>query len=237
MTQSASQPHPAVRFLVGVDSLLRGGGSRSIGPEESISHDLPRLLAVIVLFGGIYGAVMGGFGLLEPGHWIQVVYGAIKVPMLLTVSFCLTLPSFIVLNTLLGVRSDLRDVLRALLSMQAGLTVVLASVAPFTAFWYASFSDYSVALLFNGGMFAVATFAAQWILRRAYRPLIARNPRHRGLLRLWVVLYSFVAIQMAWVLRPFIGDPSGPVTFFRREAWGNAYVEVFRTALHALGGH
>jgi len=37
----------------------------------------------------------------------------------------------------------------------------------------------------------------------------------------------FVAIQLAWVLRPFIGDPSRPTTFFRETAWGNAYVKIF----------
>jgi hypothetical protein len=235
MTQSPSQPHLGTRFLNNIDALLRGSAQSIVAPEQSIPQELPRLLVIILIFGAIYGSVMGAFGVSQPGHAIQMIYGAIKVPMLLTVSFCLALPSFLVLNTLLGVRSDLRDVLHALLSMQAGLTVVLSSVAPFTTFWYVSFSDYSIALLFNGGMFAIATFAAQWILRRSYRPLIARNPRHRALLRTWVVLYSFVAIQMAWVLRPFIGDPSGPVTFFRREAWGNAYVEIFRTTLHALG--
>jgi hypothetical protein len=234
MTRSPAHPRPTVGFLGSIDALLRGSQSPRIPPDESIPHRLPRLLLIILLFGAIYGSVMGAFGISVPGHAIQLAYGAIKVPMLLTVSFCLALPSFIVLNTLLGARPDLPHVIRALLSMQAGLTVVLASLAPFTAFWYVSFSDYNVALLFNGGMFLVATLAAQWILRRAYRPLIATNPRHRVLLRIWVFLYSFVAIQMAWVLRPFLGDPTGPVTFFRREAWGNAYVEIFRTAVHAL---
>jgi hypothetical protein len=30
------------------------------------------------------------------------------------------------------------------------------------------------------------------------------------------------------VLRPFIGDPTSPVQFFRQEAWSNAYVVVFK---------
>ena len=75
-------------------------------------------------------------------------------------------------------------------------------------------------------MFGVASVAAQWMLRRFYRPLIARNPRHRLLLRTWLVIYAFVGIQMAWVLRPFVGAPHAPTRFFRQEAWGNAYVEL-----------
>ena len=44
----------------------------------------------------------------------------------------------------------------------------------------------------------------------------------------WFFFYVFVGIQMGWVLRPFIGTPTDPVTFFRRHAWGNAWVRVVR---------
>jgi hypothetical protein len=40
---------------------------------------------------------------------------------------------------------------------------------------------------------------------------------------------SYPAIQMGWVLRPFIGQPGRSVTFFREDAWGNAYVIIFET--------
>jgi hypothetical protein len=66
------------------------------------------------------------------------------------------------------------------------------------------------------------------LLRRSYRPLIARYPAHRWLLVVWLFLYVFVGIQMAWVLRPFVGAPDMPVQFFREEAWGEAYVELVR---------
>lgn len=38
------------------------------------------------------------------------------------------------------------------------------------------------------------------------------------------LVYTFVGIQMGWILRPFVGDPSRPVAFFREDTWGNAYV-------------
>jgi len=44
---------------------------------------------------------------------------------------------------------------------------------------------------------------------------------------LWLVLYTFIGIQMGWVLRPFIGSPKLETAFFREEAWGNAYLEIF----------
>jgi len=59
--------------------------------------------------------------------------------------------------------------------------------------------------------------------------------RHRILLRLWLVIYAFVGIQMGWLLRPFIGDPDIPITFFRPNAWGNAYVTVLQRIWSAFG--
>jgi len=165
---------------------------------------------------------------------LLVAFSGLKVPLLLLATFAISLPSFFVLNTLLGVRADFPEAVRALVSSQAGLTVVLAALAPYTLLWYASSGSYQWAILFNGLMFAVATFAAQGLLRRCYRPLVARRPQHRWLLRLWLLLFAFVGVQMAWVLRPFVGDPSRPAEFFREDTWGNAYVIVGRMVWEAV---
>ena len=222
-------------FLLRTDDLLRGRlGTDGPAPEGS-ARLLGFLLTVLVVFGLFYGATMGTFGGVRGERVLQVLYSSVKVPLLLLVTFALSLPSFFVLNTILGVRPDFPQVLRALVGTQAVLTTILASLAPFTAFWYAASADYNAALLFNALMFAVASVAAQWMLRRAYRPLVARNARHRTLLRAWLVIYAFVGIQMAWVLRPFVGNPHSPTTFFREGAWGNAYVEVARIVGRVLG--
>ncbi len=83
-------------------------------------------------------------------------------------------------------------------------------------------------------MFGIASLCGHWMMGRLYRPLIAANRRHAAVLRVWVVLYWFVGIQMAWVLRPFIGDPHRPVQFFRDEAWGNAYVKLIDLIVRVL---
>jgi hypothetical protein len=182
------------------------------------------LLGLLVAFGMSYGAVMGAFD----GRLLQVFYSAVKVPFLLIATSMIALPNFFVINTLFGLRRDFAESIRALAATQAGLAVILASMAPFTILWYATSNDYSAALRFNALMFAVASFGAQILLRGYYRPLIERNPRHRLMLWFWLVIYMFVGIQMGWVLRPFIGDPTSPVQFFRQEAWSNAYVVVFK---------
>ena len=196
-----------------------------------------RLLLVCICLGGAcYGGVMGSFGGILGERFWQIVFSGLKVPILLMGTFALTLPSFFVLSTLFGLRSDFPQVLRSLVTVQAVLSIVLGSLAPYTALWYVSGSSYRAATLFNASMFAAASFGAQWSLRSRFQVLIKRNPRHRYLLRAWLVLYAFVGIQMGWLLRPFIGVPSLPTTFFRQEAWDNAYVIVARSIWRLLTG-
>ena len=51
---------------------------------------------------------------------------------------------------------------------------------------------------------------------------------------MWWIIYAVVTIQMAWVMRPFIGRPGTPAEFFRSEAWTNAYIEIGHLIRHLL---
>ena len=221
-------------FLLQADAVLRG--ERSTADTATPGRTVRQLVGFVLVFGGLYGAVMGSFGGVLGERFWQVVYSALKVPLLLLVTFGLNVPSFFVLFTLLGLRADFPQAMRALISAQAGLTLLLLSFAPFTLLWYASTSSYDAAVLFNALMFALATFGAQALLRREYRPLLERDSRHRLLLRVWLFLYAFVGIQMGWLLRPFVGAPWKVTGFFRPDAWDNAYVILARTLWRLLSG-
>jgi hypothetical protein len=218
-----------------IDDTLRAN-SRAIGRGDTLPR-VAGLCLIIFFFGIIYGAVMGSFGGVGGDRFLQLAISGIKVPLLLMITFVLSLPSFFVINTLLGLRADFAFVIRAVMTTQAGLTIILASLAPFTALWYVSTSNYSASILFNMLMFATASIASQKILRRLYRPLTAKNPRHLLSIKIWLFTYSFIAVQMAWVLRPFIGDPSLTPQFFRQEAWSNAYIALARIIVNLFAGN
>ncbi len=220
-------PGPAGLFQI-ADDVLRGEPGLAEGRRtgRAAGWSLASIAAVVVAFGMFYGAVMGTFGGMSGSRAMQLVYSAVKVPLLIAAAFALSIPSFFVMNLLVGLREDFPRVLRALVTTQAGLTVILTSLSPMTAFWYLSGTGYQAAILFNAAMFAVASLGAQWMLRREYLPMIARDARHRWMLRVWILIYVFVGIQTAWVLRPFVGDPSVPVEFFRKDSWSNAYEAV-----------
>jgi len=213
-------------LLARMEALLRGEtlAFKAVPARRALSQ----LVVVIGGFGALYGGVMGSFGGVEGDRILQICYSAIKVPILLLGVFALGLPSFYVFNTLMGVREDFSKAVRALMASQAGLAILLASLAPLTLGWNITSLDYPMTILFNGAMFGLATGGGQILLRRHYRELIERDPRHLILLRIWGLQYGFVGIQLGWNLRPFIGTPGHAVSFFRADTWGNAYVFLFQ---------
>jgi hypothetical protein len=188
------------------------------------------------MFGMQYGITMGSYAGVTSDRWLHLVYTALKVPILLGTTFLLSWPSFAVTNYLLGLGSDLKEALKIVLSCQAVVALTLASLSPFTALWYYSFRDYRMALLFNAVVYCVASLAGQFAIRRSYRTLVRRNQRHRFMLWVWIGVYSFVGVQLAWVLRPFVGSPFEVVQFIRTEELSNAYVRIAELLWGAVAG-
>ena len=221
-------------WLVGADDVLRK--APWVTRQVASGRAVVQLAAFLIFFGLLYGAAMGSFRAIgaQPQWLLQMAYSAVKVPLLLTATFLISLPSFYVLNSLFGLGRDFAWAVRSLIAAQAGLAIVLASLAPLTLWWYASSANYQQALLFNGAMFAVASFAAQGLVRGYYRPLVAKNRRHAWLLWCWLGVYTLVAIQMAWLLRPFVGSPGREVQFLRDNPWDNAYEYVAQLVWRAL---
>src|SRR4051794_7125904 len=110
-------------FVTGATRLLRGDRWATEGPHPV--RTLATLLTYVTLCGMLYGGVMGSLGLDRGERLWQVVFSAVKVPLLLLVTFLLGLPSFYVLNALFGLRDDFGQAVRALIATQAGLAIVL----------------------------------------------------------------------------------------------------------------
>jgi hypothetical protein len=53
----------------------------------------------------------------------------------------------------------------------------------------------------------------------------ALGPHVRTIFAIWVIVFGLIGSQMGWVLRPFIGSPDAPVTFFRARE-GNFFSAV-----------
>ena len=178
-------------------------------------------IAMMVLGAAAHGLALGA----ASGELRMAIYAAIKVPLLLCISSAVTIPNFYVLHAVLGLRDDFPRACTNLFAAQAALALTLAATAPLFVFLALNTSDGYVLTVADGILFLLAVTGAQIVLRRRYQPLIARDPRHRITLRSWTFLYAFFAIQLAWVLRPFLGTPGFAVEFLRDSALEqNAYV-------------
>ena len=226
-----------------VDQILRGRTrevqdtgptSQATSPGQLLS--LRRVVGIVIAFGPVYGLAMGSYAWIVGQRSLanqlpQMFCSGIKMPLLVLFTVFISLPSFFVINTLMGLRDDFGEALRAIVSAQAGLMIILVSFFPMTLFSYICFAtigvSYQIAVLFNAAMFGLASIAAQVLLRSYYQRLIDRDSRHRWMVRIWIFVYAFVGIQAGYVLRPFIGDPDEPTTFFRKESFQNAYVKIF----------
>lgn len=219
----------------------------ALSGSQQITASIPfrKVIAIVMICGAVYGLAMGSYAYVTGERALvaqipQLIYSATKVPLLICFTVAISLPSFFVINTLMGLREDFREALGAIVSAQAGLTLILVSLFPITLFVYSSLpstrTSYALAVLFNAAMFAVASISAQILLSAYYAKLVARNDRHRWMVRLWIVVYAFVGIQAGYVLRPFIGSPSMEPSFLRRDSFENAYVRVFSLICEVLEG-
>jgi hypothetical protein len=57
-----------------------------------------------------------------------------------------------------------------------------------------------------------------------------------SIFRVWVVVFAIIGAQMSWVLRPFIGTPGQPFTWFRQRE-GNFFQTVSELVVQILTGN
>jgi hypothetical protein len=220
------------------------------------------LLLLIVFLGAFYGACMGGYAIFnrEVPEWRQVLASALKVPALFLLTLLVTYPSLYVFNALVGSRLRLAGLFRLLVAALAVTLAVLASFGPIVAFFSLTTSSYSFMSLFNVLLMAVAGFLGMlFLFRTLHRLTVAAEPpevlppeapvpqqpagaldrleqpagrRVVTVFACWVVLFAIVGAQMSWVLRPFIGDPEQPFSWFRPRS--SHFFEAVLRALHRL---
>jgi hypothetical protein len=213
----------AARIQPTFDALLRA----VLRPGQN-EIPLRVLLGAIALGGAIQGATMGAFALLNGGSGAFILISAIKMPLLLGITAGLMLPALYVLYALFGLADGFRTALRALAGGQATFALILASLSPFTLVYYLSGASYRGALGFNLLLFTLAGIAAQGTIRLRLADLLRSDPRHSRLISIGFGLWAFVAIQLAWNLRPFVGNPNSGVAFLRSDAFTNAYLGLWQ---------
>lgn len=65
---------------------------------------------------------------------------------------------------------------------------------------------------------------------------LENKPNVKTIINWWLITYGIVGTQMAWIMRPFIGNPEQPFSIFRPQE-SNFYITVFNLFSRMLSGH
>ncbi|KFE70737.1 hypothetical protein [Hyalangium minutum] len=227
-----------ITLLVQLDQLLRGESTRLELLRRGSIDISPGAIALMSLPLSFFsGICMGVFSLTGSGSLapMQIIASALKMPALFFLTLVVTFPSLYVFNALVGSRLALYSVLKLLVAAIGIMLTVLASLGPIVAFFAVTTTSYAFMKLLNVAVFTIAgVMGGGFLLRTLHRLNLASDdtpppaspgaPRAlpvepganvRNLFRIWVVVFALVGAQMAWILRPFIGDPEQPFQWFR----------------------
>lgn len=190
-----------------------------------------QLLLVVVVLGSLYGACMGLYGTLRGSAYgmPHVVSVMVKVPALFLLTLAVTAPSMFVFANLARLEAGFRATVRLLLAATAIITVVLASFGPVTAFFTCCTKSHPFMQVLNVVLFGIAGLIGLAFLWRNVGVPGEKSGSRRSValvIRVWLVVYGIVGLQMGWLLRPFVGSPNLPQQFLR-DTEGNVLMGIF----------
>jgi hypothetical protein len=188
----------------------------------------------VVALAGFFGLVTGAYS--GPA---QAVSAAIKLPFLFFATFVVCFPALFVVQVLVGSRLRLRQVVVLVLSALALTSILLAAFVPITAFFLITGANYYFQHLLNIGIAGIAGLFGLYALHDGLSVVCERRgvyPRKAlTIMRAWGLLFAFVGIQLAWNLRPFLGDRNYPFRAFGHYQ-GNFYTAVIYAINKLLQG-
>ncbi len=189
-----------------------------------------RQLSFILLFALIYGVIMGSYG-----SFLQGMVTGIKVPCLIFLSLVICFPAFYVIQYMIGSTMTLLQMMNIIFSGFLVFTTIALSFAPIVVFFMITSNNYSfikllhVAIFVFSGIFAVKTIINGLLFSCEKRKIYPKLGMK--IFKIWVVILAFVSSQLAWNLRPFIGDKTLAFELFRKRE-SNFYVAVIRSAVN-----
>lgn len=189
--------------------------------EEDLDAQITYFSLYALLFSAVYGLFLGMFA-----GKLQIIASLIKVPMLLGGTLLICLP---LLYLFIGYRLTLKQGLALLLASTYMMSMILVSVSPILLLFVFITELKKFISLLNMFMFMLSGFFSirlvlwrgmQYLTRRSgYRPKIF-------VIRIWLLIYVVIGTQIAWALRPFIGEKGNFILF--RGIEGNLFLALFK---------
>lgn len=201
---------------------------------------LATMVAVMIGGSAIYGSVLGLWR--SP---LMSLYAAIKLPLLLIWTSILTMSFNWMVARTLSLRLSFLQVSVLATSALASAGLVLASLSPvawlFTVCAPGASADargtHNLLFVTHTALIAACGLVGSQTLWRTLRAVTTSRQEALGAYLVWLVTFAFVAGELGWLLRPFVGSIYFPVAFLRGDSLDrNVYEFIWTDILHG-GGH
>lgn len=200
-----------------------------------------RLLAAGAAGAALYGASVGCYV-----GGVNLLLTTVKMPVFFLLTLLLT---FALMHVVLVIaRAPVRpsQTLAVALSGISLTTIVLGALAPVLGFFAATaplphYPTYLTLVLVNVAACVIAGSFGVRAMSRGLRALLPADASVGTILAAWVLIYQFVGAQVAWLLRPWVGDARdvGALYSLEHGLRGNFYVAVWNATqalLQQTGG-
>lgn len=197
-------------------------------------------VGAIVFGAGLYGAAMGAWR-----DSAQCLFTAVKLPLVLLLT---TFGNGILngmLAPLLGLNVSFKQSVVLVLISFSTAALVLGALAPIAAFivWNTppltahtsvASPEYGFLQLTLTFFVAIAGVAGNLKLLPLLKQWTQDSRIAHRVLFTWLATNLFLGSQVAWMLRPFIWDPTGPAEFVGRQYFHGSFFETIFEALRRL---
>jgi hypothetical protein len=195
-----------------------------ITDETQLKSEITTHLILVLLFSMTYGIIMGSYN-----SFSQAVSSAIKLPVLILLIIIICFPAFYVIQTVLGSRLSLGQMISIILSGFVFMTCIMVSFSTIVLFFMITGNNYNflkllhVLIIMIAGFFGMRSIVEALKYSCEKKSIYPKTGVH--VFRVWVFILAFVGAQLSWSLRPFIGAKDAPFEVFRQK-YGNFYVDV-----------
>ena len=186
--------------------------------EKNLNGIIQYFAMMSLLFLASYGVCLGSYS----GN-LQILSSAIKIPVLFFLTLAVCAPALYTFNVLLGSKLSLRQIVAMLMVKTFLISLILVSFAPIMLFFIVTAGSHDFTTLLNVSMCGIAGAFGLSLLWKGMDYITVKHDEtpNNSILLIWIAIYMFVGTQLAWSLRPFVGETSAFSWF--REIDGNFY--------------
>lgn len=179
---------------------------------------------IISVFAFIYGVVMG-----SSHSVLQSVVSGVKVIVLFLCTLVICFPSFFVIQQVLGSKMNFSQMMIIVLSGFVLTASIALSFSPVVIFFQITGGNYHFLQLLHVVIFLFSGFFGMRLMVDALKFACDKKNIYPqigvSVFRIWIIILAFVGIQLAWNLRPFVGNQNEDFKLFRKYE-GNFYTAI-----------